>query len=307
MSFLAPLMFAFALTLPVIVVLYLLKLKRQRQEVPSTLLWLRSLQDLTANAPFQRLRNNLLLWLQLLIAALIVFALARPFLAMDQERNETKIVLIDTSASMQATDVEDFDTRLDQAKAMALELVDNLGPGDRMIVATFNSRTELASLPTDDASALRAAIRAIEPTDQPTDITDALVLVRSLVQRHPNPEVILLSDGALGTRTEALMEMLDEEGDAPPMRYIRCGTGGENVGLVAFSLSRGLSDQSRVEIFAEVLNATTRQVDTILELSLDGERIDAKSLTLEPEQSRGVVFTNFGDVAGTLRIQLDVD
>ena len=102
MSFLAPLMLAFGLTLPVIVALYLLKLKRQRVEMPSTLLWVKSIQDLTANAPFQRLRNSLLLWLQLLIAALALLAIARPFLALDTTRNQTIIVLIDNSACIAA-------------------------------------------------------------------------------------------------------------------------------------------------------------------------------------------------------------
>ena len=41
---------------------------------------MKSLQDLTANAPFQKLRRNLLLLLQIIILLLIVFALTRPFI-----------------------------------------------------------------------------------------------------------------------------------------------------------------------------------------------------------------------------------
>ncbi len=306
-SFLTPLMFAFAATLPVIVALYLLKLRRQRLEVPSTLLWMKSIQDLTANAPFQRLRNNLLLWLQLLIAALAVLALARPFLNLDTTRNQTLIVLIDNSASMQATDVEGFDSRLAQARAMALELIDNLGPGDAMLPAVFNSRTQtLVSSATDDRAALRRAVLGIAPTDRPTDIRDAMMLVRSLVDHVSNPEIAVISDGALGDMTDDLLAMARDD-DGPPVRYLRCGTGGENLGITAFSLSRALEDQRRVELYAEVLNASANTVEIALELLLDGERIDAKTIALEPEQSRGVVFTNVGDIAGAVTLRLHAD
>lgn len=306
MSFLAPPMFLAALALPVIVALYLLKLKRQRVEVPSTLLWRRAIQDLTANAPLQRLRNNLLLWLQLLAAALIVLALTRPFIRLDAQRGETFIVLIDNSASMQADDAEGHPTRLDQARALALELVDSLGPDDAMLPATFNSRTQtLVPSPTADRRELRRAIQAIGPTDRPTDIRDALTLVRSLAPQVPNLQVVVISDGALGPGTSDLLALAQSDA-GPRVRYLRCGTSGDNLGITAFNLSRALEDPSRVEIYAEVLNATAQEVEATLELLLDGERIDAKRLALSPEQFRGVVFSNVGDIAGVLTVRLVV-
>ena len=61
-----------------IVALYFLKLKRHPVEVPSTFLWTRAIEDLHVNSIWQRLRQNLLLFLQLLLLALIILAVVRP-------------------------------------------------------------------------------------------------------------------------------------------------------------------------------------------------------------------------------------
>jgi hypothetical protein len=73
-AFLAPAFLGFLALIPVIVLLYLLKLRRTEIVIPSTYLWIKSLQDLTANAPFQRLRKNLLLLLQIIAVLLLAIA-----------------------------------------------------------------------------------------------------------------------------------------------------------------------------------------------------------------------------------------
>ena len=52
---------------PLIVLLYFLKLRREPLEVPSTYLWARTVEDLHVNSIWQKLRRNLLLFLQLLL------------------------------------------------------------------------------------------------------------------------------------------------------------------------------------------------------------------------------------------------
>ena len=63
---------------PAVVALYFLKLRRQPLEVPSTYLWQKSIEDLHVNSLWQRIRQNLLMYLQLLLLLLVIFALLRP-------------------------------------------------------------------------------------------------------------------------------------------------------------------------------------------------------------------------------------
>src|SRR6266516_1478085 len=126
-----------ALVVPALLVLYFLKLRRREQTVPSTLLWRKAIHDLQVNAPFQKLRRNLLLLLQMLLLLLLTLALARPVANYYKGAGKTTVILIDRSASMSARDMKGGKTRLDEAKRRANELVDSMQRGATAMVVAF--------------------------------------------------------------------------------------------------------------------------------------------------------------------------
>src|SRR6266852_1404908 len=132
MSFLAPAALALSALAVPIILLYMLRLRRRDVPVSSTMLWQQLLRDLEANAPWQRLRRNLLLLLQLLILAALVIALARPFVEVPTVTTGRIALLIDASASMNATDVQP--SRFEAAKQQALGIVDTLTEQDSLAV-----------------------------------------------------------------------------------------------------------------------------------------------------------------------------
>src|SRR5215218_7356499 len=103
-TFLSPLSAAIAgaIVIPSLLILYFLKLRRREMTVPSTLLWKKAIQDLQVNAPFQKLRRNLLLLLQLLLLLLLLLALSRPVANYKPGAGESTVIVIDRSASMSA-------------------------------------------------------------------------------------------------------------------------------------------------------------------------------------------------------------
>ena len=105
-SALGPWQWALLLAIPPAVLsLYFLKLKRKEFLVPSTLLWRKTLEDVHVNSIWQRLRKNLLLYLQLIFLTLLILACLRPGWSGQSRLGERRIYIIDNSASMQATDV----------------------------------------------------------------------------------------------------------------------------------------------------------------------------------------------------------
>src|SRR5487761_1669062 len=178
-SMLSPLQWSLlALVPPAIVALYFLKLKRQPLEVPSTYLWHRSIEDLHVNSIWQRLRQSLLLFLQLLLIALLIFTLTRPSWQATRLIGNRFIFLVDNSASMGATDIEP--TRLAAAKQKTLALIDEMASGDVAMVISFADNARVEQAFTATRNELRRHVEEIKQTDRPTSLADALRVASGL-------------------------------------------------------------------------------------------------------------------------------
>src|SRR5215470_3407695 len=193
MNFLAPAAFVFAATIPVVVLFYLLKRKRVVKLVSSTLLWQKFLSETQASAPFQKLRKNWLLILQIIMLIFAVLALSRPYFATKARPSQLRVVILDTSASMQATD--ESPSRFEKARAEAVKWVDSLAGSDQMVVLQAGANTEVKQSATTEKAALRRALEACICSDGPTRLGPALRMAESLVRDQRNAEIHLFSDG----------------------------------------------------------------------------------------------------------------
>ena len=76
MSFIAPLAFIGSLIAIPIILLYMLRLRRREVVVSSTFLWQQIILDKEANTPWQKLRRNILLILQLIILFFLIIGIS---------------------------------------------------------------------------------------------------------------------------------------------------------------------------------------------------------------------------------------
>jgi len=296
MNFLSPWSLLWLLPLAAaIIFLYLLKLKRVPRVVSSVLLWNLLAADIQANAPFQKLRKNLLLFLQLLTLLLIIGALARPFMRATGLEGQSVVLVLDASGSMKSTDVSG--SRFDRAKKIALKAVDDLGRGDVMMVITASAKTRVVAPFTSDRRALAAAINALECKDTTTHLQDALRLADSLCARKKNAQIMVLSDGAFPPLSNPIASKAK-------LTFVCIGQRMENVAITALGARRALSSDAS-EVFVATQNFSPESKTFTVELYRDGQLLDAREQTLAANARGAEVFKMSQSTSGMITAKLD--
>jgi hypothetical protein len=289
MPFVAPLALLGLVFIPAVVAMYLLKLRRDETVVPSTLLWQRLVADVEANAPWQRLRRSLLLLLQILLVVVLALLAARPFLERPAGLARDIVLVVDTSASMAATDVAP--DRLAAAKAAAIEALRDLPAGGKVSVIEAGRTARIVSTGSTDPGRVRRAIEAIRVTSGHGDLGDALELGSELAAQSGDAEILVVTDAALAVPPAG-------EVDAR-VRVVRVGDerGRRNQAIVALAVRTAPSGVTR-SVFASVANVDLEPATRRLELWGDGRLIEARDVAIDAQTRSDVVIDDVpGDVA----------
>ncbi|HJQ70501.1 MAG TPA: BatA and WFA domain-containing protein [Blastocatellia bacterium] len=282
----------------IIIFFYLLKLKRTRMKVPSVLLWRRALEEMEANAPFRRLRRSLLLLLQLVALAAIVFALARPLVTTRALAAGSTVIVIDTTASMGARDESDR-TRLDRALELAREMIDGLGSDDRAAVIESSSRVMVRAAMTSDRAALRSAIDDVQATDAAGNLSDALRLAEQIAKAERDAGIVIIGDGG-GPPVTSDADLKSA------IRFVRVGQSADNVGIVAMN-TRSAQAGARRELFASIANFGEANRDLSVELKIDGKLFDARTVAVAAGDRSGLVFDSLPPAGGMAELKLVIE
>jgi hypothetical protein len=293
---LSPGAFWFAATLPVVVVFYLLKRRRVVKLVSSTVLWQKFLADTQANAPFQKLRHNWLLILQLLLLLLAILALSRPYFSGHSRTSGLRVVILDASASMQSTD--ESPSRFEKARSQALHLVDSLKDQEQMLVLLAAGNTVVKQSATSDKADLRRAIESCQVTDSTTRLTEALKLAATLVRDKHDPEIHLFSDGAAGDLSEFENKGLN-------VTYHREGTRCDNIGITTLDVRDNPENHKERAIYTSIVNYSTNTQQTVLNLLFDQQIVDTRPLGLAPGETSPQVFSATQERDGIFTVKID--
>ncbi len=282
-----------------VVVLYILKLKRRPVAVPFSRLWERILRDKEATSLFSQLKRLLSLLLQLALLALLLLALGDPRTAQNLVEGRNVVVLVDASASMQATDVSP--SRLEEGKRKVRDSVRGLGGSDRMIIAQMDAAVTPLSTMTNDVTELEAALGAVRPSETRADFPRALRFATDTLRGLPNAEIVVVSDGALGPPADQLGAV--ELGDTK-LSYVGVGERSRNAAITAFSVRRYPLDKSRYEVMLEVTNTGTEDLDLDLVLCGDGALTDVSRIKLKAGERVPRPYTNLSGASRTLEARL---
>jgi len=305
MTWLTPLagLFLALAVIPPLILLYFLKLRRRPQPIASTFLWKKAVEDLRANAPFQRLRRSILLLMQIIALLLLILSIMQPQLQGGDVDRGKVVILIDNSASMAAKDTEDGVTRLEEAKDRARSFVESLWGGgifastsaEAMVIA-FSDRAEILCRFTDSRALLLDAIDRVEATHGESKIAEALKLARAYTTNvdpdtdRPVAEGAhfeLFSDGRIDDLEQQVLR--DEV-----LRYHPIGMPeADNVAFSAIAIDRPYDRPTAVQVFAGLVNFNETPVTCEIQLSVDGvarhiESVDIEGASIDPSTKQFV-------------------
>ncbi|MCC8150162.1 MAG: BatA domain-containing protein [Lachnospiraceae bacterium] len=91
---------AFLALVPVLILLYFLRQNIKKKEFSAVMLWQEVYRSVEATRPWERLRKNLLLILQIITVLLFVLALMRPWIRSGADDQMMTVLVLDNSASM---------------------------------------------------------------------------------------------------------------------------------------------------------------------------------------------------------------
>jgi hypothetical protein len=320
---------------PAILALYFLKLKRAPLEVPSTYLWRKSIEDLRVNSLWQRLRQSLLLLLQLLVVTLAILAVLRPGWQGTKLTGGKLIFLVDNSASMSTSDGEGDGTvsesRLVAAQQHVAGLIDQMDSSMSAMIVSFAGEPAVVQPFTNNRRLLRERLDTIEATVASTDLKGALDLASGLAspaktqangeagedapadaeqaEADVRPEepatLFIFSDGRFGDVKDFALGNLD------PV-YVPIGSDQtHNLAITALETRRSESDAGKLQAFVQVANYSGAAAEAVVELRRGKRLIDARKLTIPAGEITGATFpigeATSNEAEGVLEARLSSD
>lgn len=297
MTLLSPWWLVLLPALYLVIILHTLHPRRHSVLVPSILLWERVLKELAADARWRRLMANLLLLAQLAALASLILALTHPAFRLHSARQRHDVILIDTSASMAATDLAP--NRLEAVKERLLtdvkadrpRLLTLIDAGPRPVILYSGSPSTLA---------LRNALSKAKVSDGATDWSRAAVLASSSLASRGG-RLIIATDGAVDQ--EALLPLFEMIPNTP-IHIVQAAGKGDNVGITSFDARQTGANIAEYEVLVTVHNFSEAVLQIPLVLRNKQKEIARRLVQLPAGESRNVVFHHTFSTQDVLEAQI---
>jgi hypothetical protein len=315
----APLLYALAAAgIPVLI--HLLNRRKHREMPWAAMRFL--LAALRKNRRRLRLEQWLLLLIRMLVILVLISAMAKPVLeafgAFIPGQRTHRIIVLDGSLSMGYKSGET--TRFDHGKEVALRLVKDARPGDKVSVVMMESppRIEIGD-PSQDLGEVRKEIGGLVQSDGGTDLTATFEKVNDLfaISARDQKELVVLTDlQATSWRppaesTDALKRVIDKiEARRPRSMLIDLGkAGGENRAVTDLRLDVPVvTVGSPVLIRATLRNFGASKAEGVrARLTADGRVGPEEVVDLDPGEDVPVIFRYPFDTPGDHVIEVAID
>lgn len=270
---------AFLIIIPIIILLYILKQKVKDEPFSSILLWQEIYKNLEAKTPFEKLKQNILMYLQMLLMLLLIFALMAPVLNKGGVVQENTIIVIDNSASMQYL-YEGEDSRLDYSIKLAADEIDGLSENSTVTLISCASEATVLYQGKDKVT-LKRRLKEIEPTMETGNLDIATNVVNSVIAGMSNVQILCYTD------TDFASEQWTKSNEQAALIVESIYSKGENCTLDYVNYA---VEEAGVDILCKVTNHGEQDVTQDVSLYVDSEIVDVQTVTVKAGESENVYF-----------------
>ncbi len=272
MNFLNTWAFLGLLSIPAILAMYLLKQKYKDLEVPSLFLWSEALEQTQSHKPWQKLKRNLLMLLQIIVATILVFALTNPYLK-SKLTIKNYIIVIDQSMSMQATD--ESPNRFEVAKIKVKKLVEEAEPNTKISIIGMSTQPAIIMNQSSDKLTIMNKLNALQVTNATVDFESTKNLIQ-IIEQQTKGMTYIFSD------TNYDLGNL-------PYQNILIGKSSANT---AITLLSSVIENDRIISLVKVKNFGTLPVEQSVSLYCDDAIYDTKEITIKEMSEQDIFFTS---------------
>jgi len=283
------------------IVIHLLNKFQVREVTWAAMRFLR--ESIEKNQRRLQLEDILLLLLRCLLVALLILALSRPTwqsgITASGLHQVAAVIIIDDSYSMGLTNGITTSFQRAQAAAEQVLMAFPTGSSSALFFAADNVQPVIAQ-PTYDFNLLRQTIRQAKLTDRATDLSNALQLAVTTLQKHEggeSKEIYVITDGQANgwPSLDQLEKQLADIQKQIAVHIILVGdTAESNLGVTDLQLGGGLTPVNQpLRCSITVLNSSdTEARDVRVSLQVDDQPAVDETLidSIEPGTSRTVAL-----------------
>ncbi len=265
---------AFLILIPVIIIMYLLKQKAEDKPFSSLKLWQELYKNMQANTPWEKLKKNLLMILQILTVIILVVALMSPYIKSKTTTKGHIVLVIDTSGSMN-TLYDDEYTRLEVAVMEAIDYVDGLASNVAVSVITSDKDSALVVTDSTDKSLIKSKLKSIKATNYIGDCSEGVSMAESMIAQWEDSEVVYFTDSFVSCETTG--------------GYIVSVYSDTDNALIEY-VGHGIDKDGLLTVIVKVVNNKKDTLKTDINLYGDGEMIAVSEIEVVSGESQIAYF-----------------
>lgn len=271
------------IALPIIIILYMLRPKNKNYILPSLYLWQIMESEIESASKLEKLKSNILMFLQLAFVIFIALMLAGLFIK-GSNTAERVILVVDCSVSMKATDI--LPSRMEQAKTQAINYLDQLNKNTRVSLIALKDIPEILITDETNHSIVKSAINNLKATDA-----------------YPDINLAIETGNALKTE-EATTIAYFGDNFYPGAENILIAKSDENAAIN--NISYTLYEESEVvNALVDITNESTKAATIPVSLYVDDIFFDAKQIEIEPKASAKIFFENIPATTKVIKAEID--